>query len=121
MNTVAVLLLFAMPLLTQSASKKTESFWSKVLRIAGVSATPSSLRRGEVNQRGHLGYGSGVRFCAATPYARWWVYVTGFRSPRAEYFGPQKRRFIPGFAQGPNTRESPVTYRRHQIGWDQPR
>jgi len=36
-------LLFALPYATQS-TKKTESFWDKVLRIAGVSATPSSLR-----------------------------------------------------------------------------
>jgi hypothetical protein len=30
--------------LAGQATKKTESFWDKVLRIAGVSATPSSLR-----------------------------------------------------------------------------
>src|SRR5215472_4669455 len=86
-----------------------------------VSYAQFTARRGEVNQWGHLGYGGCVRFCATAPDARWWVYVTGFRSPRAEYFGPQKGRSIPGFAQGPDTRENPVTYRRHQIGWDQPR
>lgn len=54
MNTVAVLLLFALPLVTQSANKKTESFWSKVLRIAGVSATPSSLRGEEKSISGDI-------------------------------------------------------------------
>lgn len=42
-NTIIVLFLFALPFAAQS-EKKTESFWDKVLRIAGVSATPSSLR-----------------------------------------------------------------------------
>ena len=54
MNTVAVLLLFALPLVAQSANKKTESFWSKVLRIAGVSATPSSLRGEEKSISGDI-------------------------------------------------------------------
>jgi len=54
MNTVAVLLLFAMLPVTQSANKKTESFWSKVLRIAGVSATPSSLRGEEKSISGDI-------------------------------------------------------------------
>lgn len=43
LNTIIVLFLFALPFAAQSA-KKTEAFWDKVLRVAGVSATPSSLR-----------------------------------------------------------------------------
>jgi hypothetical protein len=53
MNTVIVIVLFALPLAVQSA-KKTESFWDKVLRIAGVSATPSSLRGEEKPASGDI-------------------------------------------------------------------
>jgi len=41
----AWLLLLAAPLAAQAPSqKKTKSFWAKLLRVSGVSATPSSLR-----------------------------------------------------------------------------
>ena len=41
---VAPWLLLLAVLLAAQSQKKTESFWAKVLRISGVSATPSSLR-----------------------------------------------------------------------------
>jgi hypothetical protein len=47
MKMVLVFFLSVLPLAGQS-KQKTESFWDKVLRITGVSATPSSLR-GESN------------------------------------------------------------------------
>lgn len=43
MKAIAMLCLVALPLATQP-KKKTESFWSKVLRIAGISANPTALR-----------------------------------------------------------------------------
>jgi hypothetical protein len=46
MKTALALFLLAFSLVAQP-KKKSEPFWAKVLRFAGVSATPSSLRGGE--------------------------------------------------------------------------
>jgi hypothetical protein len=46
MKTIMALCLLVLPLAAQPA-KKPESFWEKVLRFTGVSATPRSLRSGE--------------------------------------------------------------------------
>jgi hypothetical protein len=43
MKELILIVLWLLPLAAQT-QKKTESFWDKLLRIAGVSATPSSLR-----------------------------------------------------------------------------
>jgi len=43
MKKLLLVVLWLLPLAAQS-QKKTESFWSKLLRVAGVSATPASLR-----------------------------------------------------------------------------
>ena len=46
MKTIMILCLLVLPLAAQPG-KKAESFWDKVLRFTGVSATPRSLRGGE--------------------------------------------------------------------------
>jgi hypothetical protein len=46
MKTIMTLCLLVLPLAAQPG-KKAESFWEKVLRFTGVSATPRSLRSGE--------------------------------------------------------------------------
>jgi hypothetical protein len=46
MKTIMMLCLLVLPLAAQPG-KKAESFWEKVLRFTGVSATPRSLRGGE--------------------------------------------------------------------------
>ncbi len=43
MKRLVLVVLWLLPLAAQSP-KKTESFWSRLLRVAGVSATPASLR-----------------------------------------------------------------------------
>src|SRR5213593_2385907 len=53
MRTALVLCLVSVPLLAQSA-KKTESFWDKVLRIAGVSSNPTALRGDEKTLSGDV-------------------------------------------------------------------
>jgi hypothetical protein len=62
---VAPWLLLAALLAAQS-QKKTESFWAKLLRISGVSATPSSLRGEDRVASGDI----------------WWVMVTRKTAPQ---------------------------------------
>jgi hypothetical protein len=57
---VAPWLLLLAALLAAQSQKKTESFWAKLLRISGVSATPSSLRSEDRVASGDI----------------WWVMVT---------------------------------------------
>lgn len=53
MKAIAMLFLLALPLAAQP-QKKTESFWSKVLRIAGISANPTALRGAETAPTGDV-------------------------------------------------------------------
>lgn len=61
---VCVLLLAG--LLSAQAQKKTESLWAKLLRIAGVSSTPASLRSEDHVTSGEV----------------WWMPLTGQSAPR---------------------------------------
>src|SRR5215813_11930333 len=76
MRTTLVLCLLSVPLLPQSV-RKTESFWDKVLRIAGVSSNPSALRGGEKTSSGDVWIATAV----AKPMLQRLTREGGFISP----------------------------------------